>query len=102
MTQNEEHKDFLAQDSKLVYQRSPSNLQPEFEAFLRQKFGFVIDAEEKLKDKFRELDGVEEHNTFFELFMEKLLKDLKFHIVNFTDFNTVDNQQRTKELLKDV
>jgi len=37
------------------------------------------------------MDEVEEHNTFFELFMEKIIKDLKFHVINFDDFNTVDN-----------
>ena len=45
-----------------------------------------------LKMKFKELDEVEEHNTFFELFMEKLMKDLKFHVINYDDFNTIDNQ----------
>lgn len=98
----EPEKDYLNQKAKLVYLRTPSTLQPEFDSYLNLKFKFVSDLEEKLKSKFKELDEVEEHNTFFELFMEKILKDLKFHIINYDDFNTIDNQAQTKELLKDM
>lgn len=45
------------------------------------------------------MDSTEEYNTFFELFLEKIIKDLNFNIVNFEDFNTVDNQNKTKELI---
>lgn len=87
----ENDKDYLNQGNKLLYTRTPSTLQPEFNSYMRQKFAFVPDLEEKLKIKFRELDQVEEHNTFFELFLDKLMKDLKFHVINYDDFNTIDN-----------
>ena len=38
------------------------------------------------------MEDTEEHNTFFELFLEKIIKDLNFHIIEFDDFNTMDNQ----------
>jgi len=37
------------------------------------------------------MDETEEHNTFFELYLEKLLEDIKFHIIDHTDFNTKEN-----------
>jgi len=28
------------------------------------------------------MDETEEHNTFFELYLDKLLEDIKFHLIN--------------------
>lgn len=33
------------------------------------------------------------------MFQEKIIKDLNFHIINFEDFNTIENQGKTKELV---
>lgn len=74
----------------------------QFEGFLKQKFAFVADMEEFLKNKFREIDNTEEHNTFFELYIDKIINDISFNIINYEDFNTIDNQGKTVQLIQDM
>ncbi len=99
MTENTDNKN---EKARIFYERYPTTMNKEFEAYLKENFEFILEFEKFLKFTFKEMDESEEHNTFFELFQEKLIKDTKFHIVNYEDFSTMDQSDKIKEIMNDI
>ena len=87
---------------KIIYEKRKNPFIQEFNSYLKRKFNFILELEKHLKLKFQEMDEAEEHNTFFELFMEKLLSDCEFHIINYQDFTTTEQAEKIKEIMEDI
>ena len=93
---------FDSKKPKIIYEKRQNPLNLEFNTYLKKKFNFILELEKKLKYKFQEMDEAEEYNTFFELFMEKLLSDCEFHIINYEDFTSTEQSEKIKEIIQDI
>ena len=70
-----------------------------FNAYIAGNMADILAFENKAISTFKEMDSVEELNTFFEIEKEQVLNDCDFYILNFQDFKAFEQDEKVGEIL---
>ena len=77
-----------------------ADLQPgkDYRAYMSQKYSYITEAEENLKDKFKQLMDVEENNVFFELEMKDNIDEI-YKYIHYDEFDAREKAQIIQKIL---
>lgn len=97
--EGQDHLDFLYEgNGGIDYLRSEIKIYKRYEAFMKKNYGYITEAEDNLKEKFKQLMDVEENNVFFELEMKNNIDEI-YKYIHYDEFDAREKSQIIQKIL---
>ena len=91
--------DFLYDgNSGVDYFRTEYHDAKKFSAFIKKNYSYISEAEENMKEKFKQLMDVEENNVFFELEMKNNIDEI-YKYIHYDEFDAREKSQVVQKIL---
>lgn len=93
-------KDPFAENNNLNYDRYDNKFSQNYNKYFNANYSYITETENQLKTDFKQLLNVEEVNIFFDLELDKNIKDVEFNF-HFEGFNAKEDPPLVKDLLEE-